>query len=382
MVIQHKCINCGADMVFDPDSGMILCQSCGSVFSIEEMENELNRYNPEDIPESFQEPEAETDFDADIDETDQLEYENDDFKYYTEADNMEVTNYQCRNCGARLVAGRNVTSTKCSFCDSPMVIGERLVGELQPSYVIPFKISKEEAKKVFEKWRKKAVFAPNAFKKSARIKELAGQYVPFWLYDVTSSGEYEGTGVVVRRYYSGDYIITERKIFNVYRKFNLNMKRIPADASKKMKDEIMDKLEPFYCGDLKEFNTPYLAGYLAEKYDYTDKDLFPRVKERVQKYTRDFLKSTVDRYSSFSNTRFTAVVRPDKTDYVLMPVWLFVCRYNEVDYMFTMNAQTGKVIGKAPISKAKVAFSFTSFTLLFTFLLRLLAFIMGGDFLW
>ena len=36
----------------------------------------------------------------------------------------------------------------------------------------------------------------------------------------------------------------------------------------------MDKLEPYSYSELKEFNTAYLAGYIAEKYNYTDDDLF------------------------------------------------------------------------------------------------------------
>ena len=382
MVIQHKCKNCGADLKFDAASGKILCPACGSSFFVDEMDNELDGYNPMDIPETATEPKSESDVDSEIDETGQMEYENNNAKYYTDEDNMHITNYLCRNCGANLIAGRNVTSTKCSFCDSPMVIGERLSGELQPSYVIPFKISKEEANKVFNEWKKKAVFAPKEFKKATRVKELVGQYVPFWMYNVNVSGEYEGIGTVVHRHYSGDYIITEKKFFKVYRKYSYDMRNLLADASKKMDDEVMDKLEPFDCAGLKDFNTPYLAGYLAEKYDYTDKDLFVRIKDRAQRYTRKCLKDTVSRYTTFNNTSFRAVVRPESTDYVLLPIWLFVCRCKDVDYMFTMNAQTGKVVGKPPISKGKAFAAFTSFTLIFTFIMRLIAFALGGDFLW
>ena len=37
---------------------------------------------------------------------------------------------------------------------------------------------------------------------------------------------------------------------------------------------LMDKLEPFDYADLKDFNMPYLAGYLAETYNYDSKELF------------------------------------------------------------------------------------------------------------
>ena len=40
-----------------------------------------------------------------------------------------------------------------------------------------------------------------------------------------------------------------------------------------MNDQIMDKLEPYHYNQLKEFKTPYLAGYIAEKYNYNDAEL-------------------------------------------------------------------------------------------------------------
>ena len=37
MIIQYKCQNCGADMVFDSKTGKLRCHSCGREDSIESM---------------------------------------------------------------------------------------------------------------------------------------------------------------------------------------------------------------------------------------------------------------------------------------------------------------------------------------------------------
>ena len=379
MVINHKCVNCGADMVFDPASGMLTCPSCGSTLNISDMENELGK--PEDMdnivfineddgndPESFTEHE-------------QMEYENENKQYFSEEDARQVKEFHCTNCGATLVTDAKVVSTNCSFCDSPMVLGDRLNGALRPSYVLPFKISKEQAKVEFDKWRKKAWLSPGKFKKTARLRELAGQYVPFWLYILKSKGVFSGIGIVVSHYSRGNYDYTEKKYYNVYRKFNIDMRGIPVDASIKMDDETMDKLEPFDYNELKEFNTPYLAGYLAESYDYDDKELYPRVKERAQKYSIDFVNDSVSRYTSVTNRDMKINITPERTDYVLMPIWMFNYNYEGKDYMFTMNAQTGKVIGKPPISKARVAGFFLSISAIIVFVMRLIYVITGGSLL-
>lgn len=59
-----------------------------------------------------------------------------------------------------------------------------------------------------------------------------------------------------------------------------------------MKDELMDKLEPYSYEELKDFQTAYLAGYIAEKYNYTDEELFPRAKEKISSYIDSYIHST------------------------------------------------------------------------------------------
>lgn len=358
MVIQHKCENCGDDMVFDADSGMLMCPSCG---------NKKEISNDEKLDESSDSTQEETQFSK--------------TKRFSSEESGKVNEFICKNCGAVLMTDALTTSTRCSFCDSPMVIGDRLTGELAPSYVVPFKISKEAAKVEFDKWRKKAWFAPSGFKKMARLKELAGQYVPFWLYILNSRGELYCTGVKIRTYSRGDYVYTEKKYYDVYRKYDIDLRGIPADASKKMDDEVMDKLEPFKYEELEEFDTSYLAGYLAEKYDYNDEQMYPRVKERAEKYTNEFVDGSLKQYDSTTSKTNRFNVYHCKSDYVLLPIWMFNYNYKDKDYMFTMNAQTGKVVGRPPISIPKTVLTFLCSTVGVTLLMRLLAFMMGGDFL-
>ena len=152
---------------------------------------------------------------------------------------------------------------------------------------------------------------------------------------------------------------------------------MPADASERMDDKTMDMLEPFDKKDFVPFSTPYLTGYVAEKYDYNDKALFKRIHERTRKYTTDYIRSTCSQYSSINIKRSNINITPDRTRYALLPIWFFNYKYNGVMYSFTMNGQTGKVIGKPPISKAKVAAFFMGSTgvlfLAFNLLSRFLA---------
>ncbi len=41
-------------------------------------------------------------------------------------------------------------------------------------------------------------------------------------------------------------------------------------------------------------------------------------------------------------------------DYALMPVWVYEYEYGGETYIFYVNGQTGKIVGKMPLSKPKM----------------------------
>ncbi|HBI74409.1 MAG TPA: hypothetical protein DEG06_08650 [Lachnospiraceae bacterium] len=375
-VIQFKCPNCGADMAFDSNSGMLRCASCGRTENIEKMAG------------GKASPDGEVTYD--MDEEDELSARaafDHDYKDASNEDEPtshntfhgdEAVQYHCNNCGAVIITDTQTTATTCSFCGAGVVLGDRLTGSLAPAKVIPFTISKEQAQEAFVKWCRKGLLTPKDFMTADRIKSITGLYVPFWLYDINGRGEAEAICTRVRTYTRGDWIYTETKYYAVYRKVDLNYERIPCDASKKMDDDLMDKLEPYEYSNLKDFHMPYLAGYLAEKYDYDDTQLLPRVKNRVAAYVDSYLRSTISGYSSVSYQRKDIHLRQKRADYTLLPIWMVCYDYKQAEHNFAMNGQTGKIVGKPPLSFAKIAAWFSGISAGIFVLLRILTFVIGG----
>src|SRR5699024_9090020 len=244
--------------------------------------------------------------------------------------------------------------------------------------VIPFSISKQEAQEAFKKWCKNGRLTPDGFVTAERIKNITGMYVPFWIYDLHSDIELSATGMRVRTYSRGDYIYTETKYYDVFRDLEMYHVKVPVDASEKMDDELMDKLEPYNYNDLVEFKTPYLTGFLAEKYNYTDNELLPRAKAKINQYIQSFINSSITGYSSVRNRQETVQTKQRKGSYVLFPVWMIVYDLEQQEHTFAMNGQTGKVVGKPPISKRKVFNWFAGLTVSFFIFIKVLAAIMGG----
>ncbi|MCD1258567.1 TFIIB-type zinc ribbon-containing protein [Paenibacillus athensensis] len=340
-VIDYKCPSCGGGMVFDSGTGMLSCPSCGRQEDITQMPDPLARNV----------------FAAD-----------------------EAAEYHCHSCGAVIMTDGETAATSCSFCGSSVVLGDRLVGKLAPALVIPFKVSKNEAVQAFRKWCRNGLLTPGGFMHADRIKSITGMYVPFWLYDLHNNIQVQATGTKVRVYRSGDYEVTETQHFDIYREIVLNYVQVPADASEKMNDELMDKLEPFPYDQLKPFKSPYLAGYMAEKYQYTDADLLPRVKEKISAYIEAYIRSTLSGYTTVNVTGKQIDTLLEKAEYALLPVWMLHYGYKKTDHMFAMNGQTGKVVGKPPISAGKVS-AWAAGVFAVSFLsMKLIALALGGGF--
>ncbi|MBQ9767173.1 MAG: hypothetical protein IJW37_03625 [Lachnospiraceae bacterium] len=320
MVIDFKCPKCAANMEYDSELGKLHCASCDYTEAIE------------DAPEIEEEQVSAA-------------------ESVTEGEQEFI----CDSCGAAVVAEPETSATICAYCGSPVALGARLRGEFAPDKVIPFTVSKEEAKAFYKKWAKNGLLTPKDFMTEKRLGEITGVYVPFWLYDLNVNAVADCLCTKKRSYRSGDYIIHETHYYNVYRQANLNYEKVPADASVKMDDTTMDCLEPYNYAELKNFNPKYLAGFQAEKYGEDADGLLGRIRLRVKDYAERYLKESIRGYATTTYNKREVRTEKQKHYYTLLPVWTLNYEYQGENRTYTMNGQTGKIVGKPPISKAKVA---------------------------
>lgn len=350
MVIHYKCPHCGADMAWDSTSGMLSCASCGHQMRAENIET----------------PSASAEYTAGQPETD------------PDGRHSCMQEYHCQNCGAILLTDRDTAATTCSFCGAGVVLADRLSGTEAPSLVLPFTISKEEAMAAFKKWCKNGRLTPKGFMTADRVKNITGIYVPFWLYDVSGIAEADATATRVRTYTKGDYIYTETSYYHVYRRMRMRYEKLPADASEKMNDAMMDRLEPYQYPDLKPFAMPYLAGFLADRGSYSASEVFNRAKRRASAYMEQQLRESISGYSSVTYNSKQMNPECQKAHYALLPVWMVCYDYRQSEHIFAMNGQTGKIVGKPPLSKGRIAAWFGGISAGLFLALRIITFFLGG----
>ncbi len=125
----------------------------------------------------------------------------------TDADKMRV--YSCPSCGAQLICEETTAATSCPYCGNPTVIPEQFSGILKPDYILPFKLSKEDAVSSLKRHYKGKLLLPKLFRDNNHIEELRGIYVPFWLFDGEAEGSANYMATTTRVFRHGDTEITE-----------------------------------------------------------------------------------------------------------------------------------------------------------------------------
>lgn len=329
-IIEYKCPCCGGIIEFDPTLQMMKCPYCETTFdpsALQEKDEALNNAKP-----------------------DSLDWETPDGQWAQgETDGMNV--YSCKSCGGEIITDENTGATHCPFCGNPVVLTSRFSGALKPDYVIPFKLTKEEAKAELKKFMGKKKLLPRLFSRDSHLDEVKGVYVPFWLFqaDVDAHINYHATRMRTWRSSNREY--TETTHFHVERGGGIGFDLVPVDGSTKMDNDMMESIEPFDFQEAKPFQTAYLSGYYADKYDVSAQESIERANERVRQSTEDAFSATVTGYGTVVPEKTSIQVHNGKAKYALYPVWLLTTSYEGKHYYFAMNGQTGKFVGQMPVGK-------------------------------
>lgn len=343
-LFQYKCPSCGGALAFDSDAQQVKCPYCDSLFPVSDfLEADAGLASG---PEG---PDGQT-----------LESVNG-----SEEDTSGLYVYVCTSCGGEIIGDENMAATSCPYCGNPVIIEGNFSGSLKPAFVIPFQFNKEEAKAKLAEHFKGRKLLPAAFSSENHLDEIKGIYVPYWLYDTDVAGEATFEGTRVRRWSDSRYDYTETSYYDIYTAGELEMEHLPADGSSKMDDTMMESLEPFPFELATDFQTAYLAGYLADKYDVTYQQNLPRVRVRALASLMSRLRARVSGYNTVTERRSSGDLYHVEVHYALYPIWLMNTTWRGKQYTFAMNGATGKMVGNLPCDKAKAFWKTVLNTLIF-----------------
>ncbi len=328
---EYKCPCCDGAITFDSASQKMKCPFCDMEFDVDALkayDEELHNTQPDDMN---WETAAGSEWQAD--------------------EAAALKGYVCHSCGGEIVTDANTAATACPYCGDPVVMMDRLAGMLKPDYIIPFKLDKAAAKEAYKTHISGKTLLPKMFKDENHIDEIKGVYVPFWLFDADTNADVHYRATTVRAWSDSNFNYTETCYFAAHRAGSVAFDHVPVDGSEKMADDLMESIEPFDFSQAVDFQTAYLAGYLADKYDVDAAQSIAAANERIKRSTEEAFAATVTGYHAVTTQNSHVQIQNGKARYALYPVWLLNTTWNGQKYTFAMNGQTGKFVGDLPVDK-------------------------------
>lgn len=342
-ITNYKCPSCSGPLHFDGALGKLKCDYCESAFEPAEIEALYAEENKKAEMAAEASAEAENPAETTWD-TSHIGSE-----WGQEAEGMKT--YRCPSCGAELICDESTAATSCPYCGNPAVVPGQFRGILKPDYVIPFKSKREDAIAALKAHCRGKFLLPKAFADQNHLEEIKGIYVPFWLFDGTVSADIRFHCTRSHMHFEGDDRVTVTEYFRVRRAGSMAFSRIPVDASRKMPDEYMDSLEPFCYDEMVDFSKAYLPGFFADKYDEDVEQCASRAEERVRNSAVNLLTRDATRgYQTCTPVHKNLRLERGEVKYALLPVWVLHTKWRDRNFLFTMNGQTGKVVGELPVS--------------------------------
>ena len=332
------CPECGGTLSFDPALGKLKCDFCDSVFSPEEVEAYWAKNSAVQKAKEAAAKEG-----------------TNEQRGTVSLDENAMKSYSCSACGAELMADQTTAVMICPYCGNHTIAPSQFSGSIKPDYIIPFSHTKKEVQESYLNYYRKRFLLPGSFRSDNHVEEIQGVYVPFWMFsgEVAMNGDYvaydEATDDEGHRYISDRY--------QVQIQGNETFEKVPADASKRMDDNLMDSIEPYNLNELKDFSMVYLPGFLAERYDVSEEESHQRAKKRIEEGIHTDVTEHIKRrmhHDGIENSKENFQYSGERTTYAMLPVWMLTTRWKDKSYKFAMNGQTGKMIGDLPISAPKM----------------------------
>ncbi|MGA1820610.1 MAG: primosomal protein N' (replication factor Y) - superfamily II helicase [Thermoplasmatota archaeon] len=335
MGTQVECPNCGAVMVFDPGTQGLKCGYCGSDKGIDADQRAIEEKDLDSAP-------------------------------FLKGWDTSVQTFQCESCGATITTERNITG-ECPFCGSNFVreLSKRQ-DIIRPENLVPFKIARERANELFQRWIGRGCFRPGDLKRLKKLQKMSGIYLPFWTYDcrthadwTAQSGYYYYETETYTAYENGRHVRKTRQVRKVRWVPSRGRRDDTFDdtlilASKGIDEDIAEKVYPFHLNELVPYKPDYLSGWMAEEYSINVHEGWGKAREKVkgevyQRCARDVPGDT-HRFLNV-DTRFFDL----KYKHILLPIWSAAYHYKKKLYHFLINGQTGEVQGEKPLSWLKIA---------------------------
>ena len=126
-----------------------------------------------------------------------------------------------------------------------------------PDFVLPFKISKEQAIEKFLSFARKKRFIPKDFFEKNQVQKMTGVYFPYWIYGGDFETDYIARGRKVRVWQTGDVEYKETSIYDVRREGEVRVDGLSRNALNKADRDLIECVQPYRLEEMQPFSMGY-----------------------------------------------------------------------------------------------------------------------------
>ncbi len=351
---MNGCKNCNGKLVFDIPEQKLKCVKCGSVYTVDEMDQ--NSPNWKRYEKEIQQLREESVMELTDEEIERFIREKEGQKK-----NLFVEQYRCKQCGAVICMIDDEVPEECCFCGNRNSF-QKSEGEItKPDSLIPFKVSQKQCEDRYRQYIKKQMFVPRAYLPQKTADRFRGMYIPFWSYEVTESGPYRLKGAV--SYENARYFVKESLLISG--KMDVKINKLYRDASNEFPDRTSILLGTYDTKDEKPYSPYYLNGFTTVAGDVPAENYV----SDVEKVTEDvvlnewayrFENQGVMDEQNKNELRYLAAHNPERLPQIsgkltLFPMWFRANKGRDKNVYYTaVNGQNEDMVANVPISTWKL----------------------------
>lgn len=347
---QNKCPKCGAtDISLKIANGKLRCNFCRFEFDaaqLEDIEEVLDNLDGLTIGSGAQDIEEESE---------------------------DIITLKCESCGADvIISTAESLQARCHWCRNTLSINNKIPNGAVPDIVLPFALSKEEARKHVEEFIKdRWFFADKRFRDEFTTENIFGVYLPYMVVDLKASASLQGEGEVQTRSYTITINKVQKRFYDadayiVNRDFDININDLTIESSQDKLDykssadtkNVINAILPFDTENAVKWNANYLKGFHSEKRDTNIAQLQAIVRQQAADIARVQAQDSIQQYDRGVRWEHENIqVHGQQWLSAYLPVWIYSYQKQAKGklYYTAVNARTKETMGSIPLNYMRLS---------------------------
>lgn len=249
----------------------------------------------------------------------------------------DIITLKCDGCGAKVVINtKEKPYERCHWCRSLLTINDETENGVIPDMILPFSVTKEEAKKSMKSFlKKRRRYARHKFKRDLNLDNIVGVYLPYYLIDIKAKAHYTGTGkhITNKSYnYFNDSYTYYYDVYDIVRKFDIDVEGFTIESnsdkldlqSKNKSNNIINSIMPFDTENCVKYTSNYLIGYNLEVRDVNVKKMDKTINEKINNIAENSIEKKMDFFDGgFEWTSQNINYKNKEYMSSYLPVWLY-----------------------------------------------------------